>query len=224
MRRDIFQAIADPTRRAIITLIALHAMTPNAIAENFMVRQFDEKGRIKYRLTAPYMMHFPDDDSSELKSPTLIHYRPNAPQLTLTGNNANNILSGVEGNDLLDGGFGADTLQGGMGDDIYIVDNTNDVVVETRLQAAGSIIRVSTSVDGVEANASSANVSVSRDGGKVVGIDTTKGAIDCDKLGMVVAGHSSVLADMAGFRLPIESLALQALVCPSSKQDQEGQF
>jgi len=40
MRRDIFQAIADPTRRAIITLIALHAMTPNAIAENFnMTRQ-----------------------------------------------------------------------------------------------------------------------------------------------------------------------------------------
>ena len=35
MRRDIFQAIADPTRRAIITLIALHAMTPKAIAENF---------------------------------------------------------------------------------------------------------------------------------------------------------------------------------------------
>lgn len=35
MRRDIFQAIADPTRRAIITLISLQAMTPNAIAENF---------------------------------------------------------------------------------------------------------------------------------------------------------------------------------------------
>ncbi|HYG20845.1 MAG TPA: metalloregulator ArsR/SmtB family transcription factor [Ohtaekwangia sp.] len=35
MRRDIFQAIADPTRRAIITLIAIHAMTPNAIADNF---------------------------------------------------------------------------------------------------------------------------------------------------------------------------------------------
>jgi len=35
MRRDIFQAIADPTRRSIITLIALHAMTPNAIAEHF---------------------------------------------------------------------------------------------------------------------------------------------------------------------------------------------
>ena len=35
MRRDVFQAIADPTRRAIITLIALQAMTPNAIAEHF---------------------------------------------------------------------------------------------------------------------------------------------------------------------------------------------
>lgn len=35
MRRDIFQAIADPTRRAIIALIALQAMTPNSIADNF---------------------------------------------------------------------------------------------------------------------------------------------------------------------------------------------
>jgi DNA-binding transcriptional ArsR family regulator len=35
MRRDIFQAIADPTRRAIMALIALQAMTPNAIAEHF---------------------------------------------------------------------------------------------------------------------------------------------------------------------------------------------
>jgi DNA-binding transcriptional ArsR family regulator len=35
MRRDIFQAIADPTRRAVIALLAVQAMTPNAIAENF---------------------------------------------------------------------------------------------------------------------------------------------------------------------------------------------
>lgn len=35
MRRDVFQAIADPTRRAILTLIALQAMTPNALAEHF---------------------------------------------------------------------------------------------------------------------------------------------------------------------------------------------
>ncbi|MBK6546207.1 MAG: winged helix-turn-helix transcriptional regulator [Saprospiraceae bacterium] len=35
IRRDVFQAIADPTRRAILGLIALHAMTPNALTEHF---------------------------------------------------------------------------------------------------------------------------------------------------------------------------------------------
>jgi DNA-binding transcriptional ArsR family regulator len=34
-RRDVFQAIADPTRRAIIMLLTIGAMTPNAIAEHF---------------------------------------------------------------------------------------------------------------------------------------------------------------------------------------------
>lgn len=35
MRRDPFQAIADPTRRTILGLLAIHAMTPNALAEHF---------------------------------------------------------------------------------------------------------------------------------------------------------------------------------------------
>lgn len=35
MKRDVFQAIADPTRRAIIALVAMQAMTPNSIAEHF---------------------------------------------------------------------------------------------------------------------------------------------------------------------------------------------
>ena len=35
LRRDVFQAIADPTRRAIIALIAVQAMTPNALAAHF---------------------------------------------------------------------------------------------------------------------------------------------------------------------------------------------
>ena len=35
LRRDVFQAIADPTRRAIIALVALQALTPTAIAQNF---------------------------------------------------------------------------------------------------------------------------------------------------------------------------------------------
>jgi sarcosine oxidase subunit beta len=48
--------------------------------------------------------------------------------------------------------------------------------------------------------------------GKVDGVVTTRGAIRCAKLALVAAGHSSVLAAMAGFRLPIESFPLQALV------------
>jgi DNA-binding transcriptional ArsR family regulator len=35
MRRDVFQAIADPTRRAILGMLTLQAMTPNTLAENF---------------------------------------------------------------------------------------------------------------------------------------------------------------------------------------------
>src|SRR5690606_29080989 len=53
---------------------------------------------------------------------------------------------------------------------------------------------------------------VRTEGGRVTGIDTTKGAIGCARRGLVVAVHSSVLAELAGFRLPIESVALQALV------------
>ena len=49
-------------------------------------------------------------------------------------------------------------------------------------------------------------------GGQVTAVNTTRGTIGCGKLGIVVAGHSGHLADMAGFRLPIESVALQALV------------
>ena len=48
--------------------------------------------------------------------------------------------------------------------------------------------------------------------GAVTAVNTTKGRIACSKLGIVVAGHSGALADMAGFRLPVESVALQALV------------
>ena len=53
---------------------------------------------------------------------------------------------------------------------------------------------------------------VTQAAGQVTGVETSKGAIACDKLGIVVAGHSGVLAEMAGFRLTVESVALQALV------------
>ncbi|MEM7045356.1 MAG: sarcosine oxidase subunit beta family protein [Pseudomonadota bacterium] len=48
--------------------------------------------------------------------------------------------------------------------------------------------------------------------GRVTGVETVRGKIGCKKLAVVAAGHSSVVADMAGFRLPIESFPLQALV------------
>jgi sarcosine oxidase subunit beta len=53
---------------------------------------------------------------------------------------------------------------------------------------------------------------VMQEGGKVTGVNTSKGDIACDKLGIVVAGHSSIMAEKAGFRLPMESVPLQALV------------
>jgi sarcosine oxidase, subunit beta len=53
---------------------------------------------------------------------------------------------------------------------------------------------------------------IRREGSRVVGVETTKGYIGANKVGIVAAGHSSVLAAMAGVRLPIHSHPLQALV------------
>jgi sarcosine oxidase subunit beta len=48
--------------------------------------------------------------------------------------------------------------------------------------------------------------------GKVAGVDTSHGPIRADRVGIAAAGHSSVLAKLAGFRLPVTSYALQAMV------------
>lgn len=58
---------------------------------------------------------------------------------------------------------------------------------------------------------------INRDGGRVSGIQTTRGTINTNKVGVVVAGNASVLADMAGLRMPIESHPLQALVSEPMK-------
>jgi len=73
VRRDVFQAIADPTRRAILLLIAAQAMTPNAIADHFdssrqaiskhikiltecqLVKQEQSGREIHYHFNAPKM-------------------------------------------------------------------------------------------------------------------------------------------------------------------------
>ena len=53
---------------------------------------------------------------------------------------------------------------------------------------------------------------IGRKGGRVTGVETNLGPIKARKVGVVVAGHASVLAAMAGFRLPIDSHPLQAMV------------
>jgi sarcosine oxidase subunit beta len=58
---------------------------------------------------------------------------------------------------------------------------------------------------------------IRREGGAVVGLDTARGFIRTKKVAIVAAGHSSVLASLAGFRLPLESHPLQALVSEPMK-------
>lgn len=55
------------------------------------------------------------------------------------------------------------------------------------------------------------------DNGEVRGVDTTRGFIGCNKLGLAAAGHSSEVAAMAGLKLPIESHVLQAFVSEGIK-------
>ena len=53
---------------------------------------------------------------------------------------------------------------------------------------------------------------IKRKGDAIEGLETTKGFIKTSKIGVVAAGHSSVIANMAGLKLPLESKPLQALV------------
>ncbi len=58
---------------------------------------------------------------------------------------------------------------------------------------------------------------LNRDGGRITGVETTRGSILASKVGVVVAGNASVLATMAGLRFPIESHPLQAFVSEPMK-------
>ena len=58
---------------------------------------------------------------------------------------------------------------------------------------------------------------LNRNGGRITGVETTRGSIEAGKVGVVVAGNASVLASMAGLRLPIESHPLQAFVSEPMK-------
>ena len=61
---------------------------PDATVEKFTVLRYDLNGKLRYRLVADYMEHYPDDDSSLVQNPRLINYRPKSPDITLTGKSA----------------------------------------------------------------------------------------------------------------------------------------
>jgi sarcosine oxidase subunit beta len=65
---------------------------------------------------------------------------------------------------------------------------------------------------GVDIIQNCAVTGIMRDGGRVTGVETTRGTIRARKVAVVAAGHTSVIMDMAGVRMPIESVCLQALV------------
>ncbi len=70
---------------------------------------------------------------------------------------------------------------------------------------------------GVDIIQNCAMTGVRRKGNRVVGVETSKGYIACDKLALCAAGHSSHVAEMAGVKLPIESHVLQAFVSEALK-------
>ena len=111
-------------------------------------------------------------------------------------------------------------------EDIYRIEpslnpNPTYPIVGGFIQRRGAIVRHDALVWGLARGADALGVDIiqqcevtgfNMDGGRVTGVRTTRGDINTEQVGVAVAGHSTQLADMAGFRLPITSMALQAMV------------
>ena len=106
------------------------------------------------------------------------------------------------------------------------LDNGRFPVLGGFLQPRGGTVRHDAVAWGYARAASRAGVDIvehcevtgiRREGGRVTGVDTTRGPVAADIVCLAVAGHSSRLAAMAGLRLPIESHVLQAFVTESIK-------
>jgi sarcosine oxidase subunit beta len=104
--------------------------------------------------------------------------------------------------------------------------NTRYPILGASLQARGGVARHDAVAWGFARAADAYGVDIiqqcevtgiKRDGGRVTGVETTRGAIEAGKVGVVVAGNASVLASMAELRLPIESHPLQAFVSEPMK-------
>ncbi len=105
-------------------------------------------------------------------------------------------------------------------------DNARFPVQGGLLQRRGGTVRHDAVAWGYARGASAAGVDIiqhcevtgiRREGGKVIGVETTKGFIGAGKVALAAAGNSSVVAAMAGLRLPIESHVLQAFVSEGLK-------
>jgi lipopolysaccharide export system protein LptC len=62
---------------------ALHE--PDSFVNQLTFYRHDASGRLKYRLAAPRLEHFPDDDSTRIEAPLLTSYREDGPEVTLSG-------------------------------------------------------------------------------------------------------------------------------------------
>ena len=112
----------------------------------------------------------------------------------------------------------------GVKAEVPIIDTSPDVrypILGASIQRRGGIARHDAVAWGFARAADARGVDIVQNcevtgidvsGGRVTGLRTSRGRIAANKVGLVAAGHSSVLAAMAGFRLPIESHTLQAMV------------
>ncbi len=67
---------------------------PDAKAENFRITRFDENGHLKYRIYSPFGQHYPDHDSTLMRSPVIMNYQPEKPVMTLAARNGLTVGSG----------------------------------------------------------------------------------------------------------------------------------
>src|SRR3546814_607234 len=104
---------------------------------------------------------------------------------------------------------------------ISIASNTRYPILGSTLQRRGGVARHDAVAWGFARGADARGVDIIQNcevtgfrisNGRIQGVETSRGYIGAGKVGCVTAGHSSIMANLAGFRLPVQSHPLQALV------------
>ena len=76
--------------------VTLRRHDPDYIVENFVITNFDAKGAAESTLSAAKMLHYPDDDSTDLVAPRMVQTKPGEPRMTLTADRGTLSHSGDE--------------------------------------------------------------------------------------------------------------------------------